>query len=88
MKELAESPDAPYFLEATVYTKDKAVIQIGEFSETPSDSKKINGINWWFKPFYYKWVETFLEKGESDEFIPLKHYYHRFTRYTAVIIPV
>jgi Delta24-sterol reductase len=83
MRELAESPNAPYFLEATIYSQDKAVIQMGEFCDKPTsaaDRAKINGINWWWKPFYYKWVETFLEKGQADEFIPLMDYYHRFTR--------
>ena len=86
MKELAEGPNPPYFLEATIYTEEKAVIQMGSYSDGPNDpslkgkSVPVNGINWWWKPFYYKWVESFLEKGEGEELIPLQHYYHRFTR--------
>jgi len=87
MKELAESPNAPEFLEATIYSKDKAVIQQAWYSDVykPTSAKhrkdaKLNSINLWYKPFYYKWVETFLEKGEGAEFIPIMDYFHRFTR--------
>ena len=83
LKEIALSPTPPRFLEATLYTKDKAVIQCGDFVDPPTtaaDKAKINGINWWFKPFYYRWVETFLEKGAGEDIVPLKHYFHRFTR--------
>ena len=63
MKEYSESEDGkggPDFVEATIYTKTKAVIQHGEFVDKPVDGK-INGINYFWKPFYYKHVETFLE---------------------------
>mmetsp|Transcript_5032 Transcript_5032/g.20108 ORF Transcript_5032/g.20108 Transcript_5032/m.20108 type:complete len:573 (-) Transcript_5032:328-2046(-) len=83
MQQLATQDEAPTFLEATIYTKDTAVIQCAEFCEPPRSSEeraRVNGINWWWKPFYYKWVETFIEKGEQWEIIPVKHFYHRFTR--------
>ena len=32
------------------------------------------------KPFYYKWLETFIAKGGGEEYIPYSHYCHRFTR--------
>lgn len=87
MKELAESPNAPEFLEATIYSKEKAVIQQAWYSDVykPTSARhrkdaKLNSINLWYKPFYYKWVETFLEKGEGAEFIPIMDYFHRFTR--------
>lgn len=95
MKELAESDNPPYFLEATIYSHEQAVIQMGNYCDGPSDPSikskepsklKINGINWWWKPFYYKWVETFLKKGEGEEIIPLQHYYHRFTRLFIYIL--
>lgn len=82
LKELSESPDAPEFLEATVYSKDTAVIQVAKFADvnTYEERCKVHAINWWWKPYYYKWVETFIAKGQGDEFIPLMDYYHRFTR--------
>eukprot|EP01042_Synura_sphagnicola_P006610 gene6610-8454_t len=82
LKELSESPTAPAFLEATIYSKETAVIQIAEFAEVTNalDRQKINAVNRFWKPFYYQWVETYLERGQGDEFIPLLDYYHRFTR--------
>mmetsp|Transcript_22729 Transcript_22729/g.22928 ORF Transcript_22729/g.22928 Transcript_22729/m.22928 type:complete len:609 (-) Transcript_22729:1029-2855(-) len=90
LKELSESPNPPAFLEATVYSLETAVIQVAEFADvtTPEQKRKVHAINWWWKPFYYKWVETFIKKGEGkkgkeregDEYIPLLHFYHRFTR--------
>merc|ERR1712159_397815 len=85
MTALAESDDAPTFLEATVYTKDKAVIQCGDFVDGPDHAAgegndMINPINYFWKPFYYKHVESFMDKDGGVEIIPLKHYSHRFTR--------
>ena len=79
MTALAEADDAPQFLEATVYTKEKAVIQCGKMVDS-ADPSTVNHINYFWKPFYYKHVESFIEKGGGVEAIPLKHYYHRFTR--------
>jgi delta24-sterol reductase len=75
----SEGPTSPTFVEATIYTSEKAVIQLGEFVPSPPPGK-FHGINYFWKPFYYKHVETFLQKGESWEVVPIKHFYHRFTR--------
>jgi len=84
MTKLAEADDAPTFLEATIYTKNTAVIQCGHFVDSPkagsSEAKMINCINHFWKPFYYKHVETFIPRGGGSEIIPRHHYYHRFTR--------
>eukprot|EP00471_Norrisiella_sphaerica_P002563 CAMPEP_0184485168 /NCGR_PEP_ID=MMETSP0113_2-20130426/6811_1 /TAXON_ID=91329 /ORGANISM="Norrisiella sphaerica, Strain BC52" /LENGTH=580 /DNA_ID=CAMNT_0026866499 /DNA_START=229 /DNA_END=1971 /DNA_ORIENTATION=+ len=82
MNEIASDKNAPDFLEATGYSKDKAVIQCARFADVSEASQKssVNYINRFWKPFYYKWVETALDKGQFEEYIPVKHYYHRFTR--------
>jgi Delta24-sterol reductase len=76
--------NSPYdFIEGTQYTKEKGVLQLTQFVEppsTPEDKARVNGINFFWKPFYYKWVETFLEKGQDWEIVPIKHFYHRFSR--------
>lgn len=66
----------PDYLEATVYNKEEAVIMVGNFADvkTAQDKKKINHVTKWYKPWFYKHVETFLQKGESEEFIPLREY--------------
>ena len=40
----------------------------------------MNRINDFWKPFYFRWVETFLDKRCGEELVPLKHFLHRFTR--------
>ncbi|KAJ6639587.1 Delta(24)-sterol reductase [Pseudolycoriella hygida] len=70
------------YLEATVFSKDRAVIMIGNFADvnTDADWKKINPVSRWYKPWWFKYVETFLRKGEGDEFIPLEDYLLRHNR--------
>ena len=40
MTELSESADAPHYLEATLYTKDVAVLQMGNFVDEPTGNDK------------------------------------------------
>jgi delta24-sterol reductase len=52
------------FVEATIYTKKRgAVIQLADFVDEP-EPDRLNGVNDFWKSFYYKHVETFLKKGE------------------------
>ena len=55
--------DVPDFLEATVYNKDEAVIMVGNFTEveTQEQKKKVNQVNKWYKPWFYKHVEGHLK---------------------------
>eukprot|EP00612_Vaucheria_litorea_P008520 CAMPEP_0171472976 /NCGR_PEP_ID=MMETSP0946-20130122/1580_1 /TAXON_ID=109269 /ORGANISM="Vaucheria litorea, Strain CCMP2940" /LENGTH=478 /DNA_ID=CAMNT_0012002679 /DNA_START=514 /DNA_END=1947 /DNA_ORIENTATION=- len=82
MKQLSETEeDSPQFLEATVYSKETSVIMVGTFSEKPKNTKLINHVNYFWKPWYYVHVEQALGKmGAFSEYIPVRHYYHRFTR--------
>jgi delta24-sterol reductase len=79
LRELAEAgPAAPDFLEATLYSADHAVIQAGYFEARPS--AKVNPINRWYKPFFFRHVETALQAGAFKESLPLFHFLHRFSR--------
>ncbi|CAL4063547.1 unnamed protein product, partial [Meganyctiphanes norvegica] len=40
----------------------------------------VNAIGSWYKPWFFKHVSEFLEKGEAVEYIPIRDYYHRHTR--------
>ncbi|KAG8279280.1 hypothetical protein J6590_004093 [Homalodisca vitripennis] len=71
--------NTPDFLEATIYSKHEAVILAGWFSDI-SDNVEVNQINRWYKPWFYKHVETFLKKGKSEELIPLEDYLLRHNR--------
>lgn len=69
--------ETPFFLEATIFSKEKAVLLLGDLAEKPADSSKINKVGLWFKPWFYKHVETSLKKGEFEEFIPIREYLFR-----------
>jgi len=86
MRELANAADAPDFIEATVYSRERAVIMKGTFAEptTAEQRAKINAIGRWYKPWFYTHVREFLdqdgEPGEAEEYIPLRHYLLRHNR--------
>lgn len=67
------------FVEGLVYSRDRGVVMVGEFTDHP-DPKKINHINAWYKPFFYKQAEAFIGQGQVEEYIPIRDYYHRHTR--------
>ncbi|MGB5192828.1 MAG: FAD-binding protein [Polyangiales bacterium] len=77
---LSVAEDAPEFLEATIYSKDSGVIMCGWYADAPADRSKINPINRWYKPFFFRHVETALHRGEFEDWIPLRDFYHRHTR--------
>jgi len=83
MAAMAGKAETADFLEATLYSKDTAVIQTAVYCAAPASDEEralVNHINSFWKPFYYKHVETFLATGAAEEIIPVKHFYHRFTR--------
>jgi delta24-sterol reductase len=78
---MSVAPDAPHFLEATVFAKDHAVIMAGEFADAPADRSLINPLGRWHKPWFFKHVETFLWRDQpGEEYIPLRHYLMRHNR--------
>jgi len=56
-------------VEGIMYTLDKAVIMTGTFVDN-YEPGKLNPLGLWFKPWFYKHVETFLKKGRRVEYIP------------------
>lgn len=63
---LLNKAEPVYYLEAQVFAKDKAVIIEGY----PSEKKDlpINKINSWYKPFFFKHVESQLKMGKGSEY--------------------
>ena len=46
-----------------MYSNSKAVIMTGVFVEEDEvEQDKINRMGRWYKPWFYKYVETFIEK--------------------------
>ncbi|KAI6218246.1 Delta(24)-sterol reductase [Aphelenchoides besseyi] len=85
MMELSGAKDKNYatpdFLEATIYSRENAVIMVGNFEDvdTPEKQKKVNKIAAWYKPWFYKHTETFL-RYENDEYVPIADYLLRHNR--------
>jgi Delta24-sterol reductase len=74
----AESP--PRFLDALMYSRDKGVLMYGDFADLPPGEKP-NHIGRFYKPWFYKHAESLAHRpGETHEYIPLRQYYHRYTR--------
>ncbi|KAL4719860.1 hypothetical protein ACJJTC_019762 [Scirpophaga incertulas] len=69
----------PDYIEGTIFSKDEAVIMVGEYSDCDS-GLAVNHCSRWYKPWFYKHVESFLKKGESVELIPLRDYLLRHNR--------
>ncbi|KAI6184456.1 FAD-binding PCMH-type domain-containing protein [Aphelenchoides bicaudatus] len=71
----------PDYLEATIYTKNDAVIMVGNFedADTAEKQSKINNVTAWYKPWFYKHTEKFLAKP-GDEYIPIQDYLLRHNR--------
>lgn len=69
----------PDYVEATIYTKNKAVVMSGEFSEF-DENIPVNHITKWYKPWFYKHTESALVKGSFTELIPLREYLLRHNR--------
>jgi Delta24-sterol reductase len=64
-----------------VFSKEEAVIMTGAFADatTPEDRAKVNPLSRWHKPWFYKHVEGFKERG-GEELVPLEHYLMRHNR--------
>lgn len=68
------------FVEGLMYSKDKCVVMTANQTDE-AEIDKINAIGNYYKPWFFKHVEKYLEKGTGGtEYIPLRHYYHRHTR--------
>lgn len=74
----------PAFLEATVFSKEEAVVMVGNFANKEDfPSLNVNSVGCWFKPWFYKYVESFLKLGDGEkheELIPLREYLLRHNR--------
>lgn len=71
------------FCEATLFSPDRGVVTVGNFDEglLPGDSAKVNPLARWYKPWWYKHVETYSNTGKAgEELIPVEHYLLRHTR--------
>ncbi|MGR9037684.1 MAG: hypothetical protein ACU83O_14030 [Gammaproteobacteria bacterium] len=69
------------FVEGVVYGRDQAVIMVGRFADAVGSDGSLNAIGRWYKPWFYKHVQAYLDHGkEGVEYLPVRDYYHRHTR--------
>ncbi|XP_057662659.1 delta(24)-sterol reductase-like [Diorhabda carinulata] len=68
------------FVEVIMYSDNEAVVMTGTQTDHLG-STKLNSIGRWYKPWFYKYVQSKLKKIIiTKECIPLRDYYHRHTR--------
>lgn len=76
------------FVEGLMYSQQSGVVMTAELSDLPPSAARDgpeNKIGRWYKPWFYKHVETILGRGEKVvEYIPLRDYYvrSRFAQHT------
>jgi delta24-sterol reductase len=69
------------FVELLQYSSDTGVLMTGKMTDRPSRDGQVNRLGLWFKPWFYKHVQSFLTHHKTAvEYIPLRSYYHRHTR--------
>lgn len=79
MNDKINGDNAAEFIECLTYSMDKHVVMIGDFVDS-CEPDKLNEIGRWFKPWFFKHVQEYLQNGKGTEYIPLRDYYHRHSR--------
>jgi len=72
-------------VEGIAYSKDTAVIMTGQFVDNDQvENSKINRQGLWYKPWFYQYVKTFLDKGPGEyvEYVPTLHFHQRHNKPT------
>ena len=73
-------PNTPFFVEAICYSRNESVLMIGDLVNEKGPNA-INAIGKWYKPWFYKYVESILEnKTTVTEYVPLRDYLMRHDR--------
>ncbi|XP_046745522.1 delta(24)-sterol reductase-like isoform X1 [Diprion similis] len=71
--------DDNQFVEGLMFSKERGVIMTGNMV-SEADEDLVNRIGRWYKPWFFKHVESKFDGGPRTEYIPLRDYYHRHTR--------
>jgi delta24-sterol reductase len=80
-RELSCSENPPDFVESLAFSKSQMVVMPANFVKCPGNDGPVNVLSRWYKPWFFKHVESMLESGKPQvEYIPLRDYYHRHTR--------
>ncbi|XP_048511818.1 delta(24)-sterol reductase-like isoform X2 [Athalia rosae] len=71
--------DDNQFVEGLMFSKEQGVIMTGNMTST-AEEHLVNRIGRWYKPWFFKHVQTKFNGEPRTEYIPLRDYYHRHTR--------
>ncbi|KAJ8924416.1 hypothetical protein NQ315_007212 [Exocentrus adspersus] len=77
--DLGEDYPLSDYVEATIFSRNEAVIMTGDYADLDS-ALPVNHLTRWYKPWFYKYTESFLKKGKHVELIPLQEYLLRHNR--------
>lgn len=82
-KEVTKDPDNDS-VEGIMYSLDTGVIMSGKFVHRVPPRTKYNPLNRWYKPWFYTYVETYLDEEKQKvgnvEYIPTDDFYHRHNK--------
>ena len=83
VRELANAEPPPAFVEATIFSRDAAVVTHGIFDDADTEAKRaaINPISRWHKKWWYTHVRDVCDEGVARvEYVPLRHYLLRHNK--------
>ena len=79
--------EAPFFVEGIAFARDEAVVMTGVLADAPTAAAPANRIGYWFKPWFYKHVESVNTASRAGtlvaplvESIPILDYLMRHDR--------
>lgn len=79
MEDFSNQEKDNQFVEGLLFNKGEGIVMVGNMV-TSAEPGKLNPIGAWYKPWFFKHVQSFLSSGAETEYIPLRHYYHRHSR--------
>jgi delta24-sterol reductase len=79
---------APQFVEALVYSKERAVVMTGDMVDTIGDDGPLNSIGLWYKPWFFKHVETFLARLGGGGVLPKQRAENKGVAATVEYLPL
>ena len=81
LEDACKDPDVDS-VEGIMYSLDRGVMMSGKFVDSIPRSGVKNSIGRWYKPWFYKHVESILDSSSdvTVEYIPTKDFYHRHNK--------
>jgi len=73
----------PDFVEATIFSRQEGVVMDASFCDSPPKGAVVNDITAWYKPWFYKHIESMLanpDKSEVIEYVDTYTYIFRHNR--------